>query len=338
MSRSLQSFSKQNIYDPNKKFFNEAFFVEDFESAIVPEVDVVKLNNVLITSDNFVFNNWRLAVLSINFSNELNAMSGLARVKAYIKARFFKKVVNHNQGIYLYAYDSWSTGYYHWLCETLPRLWMLKKAYNDGIVVLPDFFSKYRFVVDSLKTLGLQCQYTEKEYSHYFKTLAAVNTEPKYANVVPEILDNMIKAIKSALQLPEVKPHRKIYISRAKVSARKLENEADLLPYIKAAGFEVVFAEDLSFAEQVKLFHETSVLLAIHGGGMANILFMQPSAKVFEIRAAQMDANPLCYWRLANILNLEWEYIPGNDGGDITNVDDIAINKEIFLNTLTTLT
>ncbi len=337
MSRSLQSFSKQNIYNPNKKFFNDEFFVEDFESAVVPEVDVVKLHNVLVTPENFVFNNGRLAVLSINFSNELNAMSGLTRVKAFIKARFFKKVIKHNKGVYLYAYDSWSTGYYHWLCEVLPRLWMLKTAYNDGIVVLPDFFSKYKFVVDSLKTLGLQCQYTEKEYSHYFKTLAAVNTEPKYANVVPEILGNMIKAIKSALQLPEVRPHRKIYISRSKVSARKLENEAELLPYIKDAGFEIVYAEDLSFAEQVKMFNETSVLLAIHGGGMANILFMQPFTKIFEIRAAKIAANPLCYWRLANILNLEWNYIPGNDVDEITNVDDIAIDKEKFLNALNTL-
>lgn len=334
MSRSLQSFSKQSIYTPNKRFFNDQFFVEDFETALVPEVQTIELQNVLITPDNLVFNKGRLAVLSINFSNELNAMSALARAKSFIKARFLKKVVNHKQGIFLYAYDMWSASYYHWLCEVLPRLWMLKTAHNDGVVILPDYFAKYKFALDSLDMLGMKYLLTEKQYSHWFKTLATVNTEPKWGNAVPSIIESLTKALKSALQLPRVKPYRRVYISRAKASSRKLSNEAELLPHMEAAGFEVVYAETLSFAEQVKLFHETSVLLAIHGGGMANIIFMQPFTTVFEIRAADVRANPLCYWRLANILNLEWNYFAAKELGERSNFDDITMDKEKFVKAL----
>lgn len=337
MGRSLQSFSKQSIYTPNRRFFNDEFFVKDFESALVPEVQVIELKDVLITPDNLVFVSGRLAVLSINFSNELNAMSGLARAKAFIKARFLKKIVNHNQGIFLYAYDMWSASYYHWLCEVLPRLWMLKTAHHDGVVILPDYFSKYSFAIDALNILGMKYLLTERQYSHRFRTLATINTEPKWGNAVPLIIESLIKGIKSALQLPDVKPHRKVYISRAKAPSRKVSNETELLPYMEATGFEVVYAEELSFAEQVKLFHETSVLLAIHGGGMANIMFMQPFTKVFEIRAADKSANPLCYWRLANILNLEWDYFAAKELGEKSNFEDITLDKDKFGKALNSL-
>jgi capsular polysaccharide biosynthesis protein len=334
MSRSLQSFSKQNIYTPNKRFFNDGFFVEDFESALVPEVKVIELNNVLITPDNLVFNKGRLSVLSINFSNELNAMSTLTRTKAFVKARFLKKVVNHKHGVFLYAYDMWSASYYHWICEVLPRLWMLKTAHNDGVVILPDYFSKYKFAIDALNLLGVKYLLTERQYSHRFKTLATVDTEPKWGNAVPAIIDSMVKAVKTALQLPKVNPHRKVYISRAKAPSRKISNEAELLPHLQEAGFEIVYAEELSFAEQVKLFHETSVLLAIHGGGMANVVFMQPFTKILEIRAADIKANPLCYWRLANILNLEWDYFPAKESHENSNFDDITLDKDKFVRAL----
>ncbi len=337
MSRPLQSFSKQSIYTPNQRFFNDEFFVKDFESALVPEVQVIDLQGVLITPDNLVFNKGRLAVFSINFSNELNAMSGFARAKALVKARFFKKVVNHNQGVFLYAYDMWSSSYYHWLCEVLPRLWMLKAAHHDGIVILPDYFAQYKFALDALNVLGIEYLLTERQYSHRFKTLATINTEPKWGNAVPSIIDELVKAVKSALQLPEVKPYRKVYISRAKAPSRKISNEAELLPHIKAVGFEVVYAEELSFAEQVKLFNETSVLLAIHGGGMANIVFMQPFTKIFEIRAADISANPLCYWRLANILNLEWDYFAANELGEKSNFEDLTLDKDKFVKALNSL-
>lgn len=337
MSRSLQSFSKQSIYTPNQRFFNDEFFVKDFESALVPEVQVIELNGVLITPDNLVFVNGRLAVLSINFSNELNAMSGLAKVKSFIKARFLKKVVNHNQGVFLYAYDMWSASYYHWLCEVLPRLWMLKSVHHDGLVILPDYFSKYQFALDALDILGMKYLLTERQHSHQFKRLAVVDTEPKWGNAIPAIIDSMVKAIKIALQLPKIKPHRKVYISRAKAPSRKVSNEAEVLPHLKSAGFEIIFAEELSFAEQVKLFNETSVLLAIHGGGMANIVFMQPFTKVLEIRAANKAANPLCYWRLANILNLEWEYFSAQESLDNSNFDDVTLDKDKFVKALNCL-
>ena len=41
-------------------------------------------------------------------------------------------------------------------------------------------------------------------------------------------------------------------------------------------GFETVYTEELSFAEQVRLFSETRCLVSIHGAGLTNLMFMPP--------------------------------------------------------------
>lgn len=337
MSQSSQHLPKQPIYAPNKSYLDDGVFADDFDSAFVPEVEVVEMHNALVTSDHLVYENNQFTVLSINFSNELNAMSRVGRLKPLIKAQFFGKTEKHNQGTFLYAYDMWSINYYHWLCEVLPRLWMMKRRYQDGIVIIPDTFVKYTFITDLLKILGLEYLPIQSSRNHRFKSLVAVKTEPKCGNAVPAILESMVKAVKQLLNIPAVKPHRKVYLSRGKASSRRISNEDELMPVLNAAGFEIIYAEDLSVAEQVRVFNETSVLLAMHGGGMANMAFMQPSAKVFEVRAFDMAINPLCYWRLANILSLEWKYISAEKSDVKSNFDDIVLSKEKLSEILSTI-
>jgi len=80
----------------------------------------------------------------------------------------------------------------------------------------------------------------------------------------------------------QVKPFRKVYISRGKTK-RSLENETELENKLKEQGFEIIYAEDLNFDEQIKLFSETEVLVSSHGAGLANILFMQKGTRLISI-------------------------------------------------------
>ncbi len=48
-------------------------------------------------------------------------------------------------------------------------------------------------------------------------------------------------------------------------------------------GFEAIFMEDLSLAEQIRLMGETAVLLAPHGAGLTNMMFCAPGTQVVEI-------------------------------------------------------
>ena len=74
----------------------------------------------------------------------------------------------------------------------------------------------------------------------------------------------------------------KIYVSRRK-SSRGPTNEPEVENEMKALGFDIVYAEELSFAQQVFTFSNASVLVGPHGAGLTNILFMPENSSLIEI-------------------------------------------------------
>lgn len=81
---------------------------------------------------------------------------------------------------------------------------------------------------------------------------------------------------------PNVPKNKNIYISRRK-SSRPLENENEVEATLANHGFEIIFAENLTFNEQVELFTSTKLLISSHGAGMSNIAFMDKGTTVIEI-------------------------------------------------------
>jgi capsular polysaccharide biosynthesis protein len=77
-----------------------------------------------------------------------------------------------------------------------------------------------------------------------------------------------------------------LYISRSR-SARSLFNEAELEGYLEKRGFRIVHLEDLPFEQQVDLMSHARVVVGPHGAGLANIAFMKPGGKVFEITSGE---------------------------------------------------
>ena|SRR5688572_9467001 len=75
-----------------------------------------------------------------------------------------------------------------------------------------------------------------------------------------------------------------------------MTNQAELLRVLRDRGFEHVFAEDLCYEEQVRLFAETRSLVALHGAGLVNMLHSDPGRLgVIEI-LSEAYLNPHYYW------------------------------------------
>lgn len=333
---ALKELKKQSIYTPNIKFLDNEKISSDFDFAIIPDLNVELLKGVLVTPISLIFVKGKSVSITVNFDKEIKAIPFYKKIINFIRYRFLGKIIFHNNEYYLFAYDSWSTNYYHWLCEVLPRLLMMKNEYKDGIVVIPKSFSNYTFIIDTLNLLELKYLMIDTNYSSYFNHLVTVNTKPVCGNVDPAVLSNMVSNIYGKLNIPIIPPKRKIYISRAKANYRKIINEAEILPHLIEQGYEIIYAEELSFKEQVKLFSETHSLIAMHGGGLTNIIFMPPHSKIIEIRSGNWDTNPLCYWRLANVLQIEWNYFEASIIGGETNFDDIVLDVRLFLKSLKT--
>jgi hypothetical protein len=84
---------------------------------------------------------------------------------------------------------------------------------------------------------------------------------------------------------------KRIYISRRKASSRRVVNEAAILEKIERLGFLSYNLEDLTLAEQVRLFASADVVIAPHGAGLTNVIFAAPGAAVLELLPAA-DVRP----------------------------------------------
>jgi capsular polysaccharide biosynthesis protein len=99
----------------------------------------------------------------------------------------------------------------------------------------------------------------------------------------------------------------RLYISRRLAGRRRVVNEEELVRVLRNFRFEIVCAEDLSFADQVRLFSRARYLAANHGAGLTNMLFMKDNGSVLELRHVSDYVNN-CYFILASALKLKYYY------------------------------
>jgi capsular polysaccharide biosynthesis protein len=66
---------------------------------------------------------------------------------------------------------------------------------------------------------------------------------------------------------------RKLYLSRKDRGGRRPLNEDQIIAYLEAAGFEIVFTENMSFADQVQTFREAKVIVAPNGSAVLNAIY-----------------------------------------------------------------
>lgn len=66
----------------------------------------------------------------------------------------------------------------------------------------------------------------------------------------------------------DIKPTRKVYLSRRNQLARKLSNEALIESLLSSEGYEIIIPESLSVAEQVQLAASCKILIGTTGSGL----------------------------------------------------------------------
>lgn len=113
---------------------------------------------------------------------------------------------------------------------------------------------------------------------------------------------------------------RRLFISRQKLdigrqSTRLIRNIANLESKAVAAGFEAVYPETLTFAEQRKIFSEADVVLGEDGSGLHNVIFCRPGARLGVIAT---DRKNTLHAMIANTCGLHVTYISASavDDGD----------------------
>jgi capsular polysaccharide biosynthesis protein len=184
-------------------------------------------------------------------------------------------------------------------------LLLVHKDVGSKQIILPFGLKNYKYVDESLKMIGItNYRFLKKGFYYYIRKLIfPVHLAPT-GNYNDDIMKKLRQVFTDGIN---EEPGLKVYISRRKSSRRKIANEVDILPLLRQTGFVEVFCEDLSFKEQVILFSKVKYLVANHGAGMSNMLFMAEGSSVLELRALG-DYSSNCYFSLASALNLKYYY------------------------------
>lgn len=234
-------------------------------------------------------------------------------IEIYLVCRFGKsleyKTLDSKKN-YLFVYSPWF-GYFSWVTETLPRIMKTESHHKKLTLILPESYSKKRFVKDSLIIFpNLSCEIIPEGVHMFIPRVTIPELKPLTYVFDPEEMqtyrNNIWKKIED-LKL-NIETFDRIYVSRSKAKNRKIVNNEEVETIFNRYGFKLLNFEDYSFYEQVYLMQHCKILAGVHGAGFANIAYMPEGSKLFELikeYSSYHEERP-SYWRLSSALNIDY--------------------------------
>lgn len=208
--------------------------------------------------------------------------------------------------------------YYHFWVECLGRFQLLKKS---GIK--PDYYllpTKTKFqneIIQLLKIKPEQIIRLEQNtvicadqliVPSAINNFKVIKSKKHGMGYVKQWLPSWITELYTNFQQPQSTQTKRIYISRSK-ACRKVLNEDALIKMLHKYNFQITHLEELSVAEQIKLFNQASIIIAPHGAGLANMIFSKKGTVILELFPQYNQESGLRV--LATTLGLDYNYTIG---------------------------
>jgi hypothetical protein len=104
----------------------------------------------------------------------------------------------------------------------------------------------------------------------------------------------------------EVKPTRRLYLTRRYDGHWRTTNEPEVESFLAAYGFETVAPGRLSLRAQVELFGQAE-MIAGTGAGLFNMVFAPPGTKVLQFQEGSLIVHAL--WTAAAAMGFDYHYV-----------------------------
>ena len=303
---------KISVLAPVNLTKKDAFLFEPRLSYELPSLKIKKLTGPFITNSGIVSNAKGLVnecyhnTMRGQYTARLNEVS-----KYYHDAREDpeKLIVLDDDETYLLIHHTWHNNYYHWLCETLPRLIKVRTKVDQMILLLPSENQLSAFVKDTLAPFNFKgIFYVPAGKGVLVRRLCMPQSPPfmgahnaKSLSKLNKLYVNYVKQLKNI----KVDVGKRIYVSRAKSARRKIINESAVFDVMHAFNFSIIYSEDYTFFEQVAIYSNAEYLIGIHGAALTNMIFMPRHSKVLEFHKRitnTKDHHSVVYWYLADAL------------------------------------
>ena len=127
--------------------------------------------------------------------------------------------------------------------------------------------------------------------------------------------------------------HQKIFLSRAPGGTRGAKNLSDVHRTLEARGFQIVYCEQLTVAQQQQTINSANVIAGLHGAGMVNIAFHREPTQVTVLEITPEDFINPCFGFLAEELGMNYYCMGAGPRDPSSNFDySVPIEKlDLFL-------
>lgn len=241
-------------------------------------------------------------------------------------------IPHFSDGIYTTIMTVFDRNYYHWLIDSLPRLYLLGALGLDEPVTLLMRSNLKAYQMSSLKWClpkNVTVQYVSDHKMVAIKNLLLPSYISSRTNeYVPiEHLSYVRDAIFKNVPVKTNRSNERVYISRSRALRRKVINEDDVIACLLRYGYKILHTEKLTLEEQVNQFRAASHIVSPHGAGLTNMLFSD-NATIVEF-LGNPNYESLYFGRLAATLGHKHHYLPVKQKTKDTDiVVDISVLEE----------
>ncbi len=334
-SLSSEAYTSSRKYPINLKADDKALFQHEIERRI-PESYLLAIVNAQVTIDGVVFSKDGIVEESLFADAHKKFYNWIY----FFGQRLLRRSVTLGKGLLIF--NSWSFGYFHWMTEAVPRLYLSRDFLGSHTLILPrvdnriwnkessikSFIKKGSdlnwddgFLHDSLSVFNIsKIDWIEPTSLLKVRELRLQTSLAVSGNYNEKVMKELRQLYQRHYHCRDQTPIRNVYITRRLAERRTVENEEDVQSLLIDHNYEVVDMDQLTFGKQVELMFETRNLVGLHGAGLTNMMFMQEGSKILELKLAG-DRSNHCYFALANAMNLGYYYLYCLGETDVQNSD-----------------
>lgn len=193
--------------------------------------------------------------------------------------------------------------HYHFLMETLPQVLRVRQVAPDAVFLTSEV--PLPFAQRTLSDLGVTFRVVERGQVLRCSSLYYCEGFPR-ERTHPADMQLLVDTFVGEKATRTQETTGRLYISRSR-SLRALADEGHLESELAARGFTILHLEDLPFEEQVGHLSRAEIVVAAHGAGLANTVFMPPGGRVIEYTSGEWWSN--AFRRISHARRHEYELL-----------------------------
>ena len=291
----------------NVSGYSYLFFKRSYK--IFP-LKILEARNVTVTSDGICFHNSEIikeSVQAIPDKVRIFELSGNLQLKTSPTIHL------QDKKRYLLIFHPW-INYYHWLTESVPRLWLARDILNEVVVLLPESYKKLKYVQESILPFNLKnIEYFPDGNNIKVRNAIIPQIKPICSYYHPDVVCNLrrfyVEFAKNICKDVPIKNDR-LYILRGNSMRRRIINENEVLEVLDKFNFLSVDATSFAFLDQV-VFSDHARFLVSNGSGLTNMHFMRSGTSVMELQKRITNLNDFhdrVLWHLSSVLKINYYY------------------------------